>query len=133
MPASRRPGCLRLLFLAILALVAIALGILAWDVWQLRALAPPAEATFEGFLEAGRRPEGLCIDAAGERLYWEAPRARTFTRNSKFPLYEFDRRGRLINWTPDCGNSNGMIQDTAMKVRGTPTGLQEARAWLRRN
>jgi hypothetical protein len=129
---SPRPGCLNLLFRAFLVLVALVLGVLAWDTWQLRTLRPPADATFDGFLNAGRSPLRLHLDTAADRLYWVAPPVKTVAPYSEWPLYEFDRSGRLVNWTPDFGNFKGMMQDTKMDLRGMPASMDEARAWLRK-
>ena len=128
-PAPRRGGCLRLLFRGALILVALFLGGLGWDVWQLRSLRPPQDSSFEGFLSDGRKG-ALMIDAAADRLYWVAPPARTIVRSSEPPVYEFNRAGALVNWTP--GNEKGMILDAPIRRRGTPATVDEARAWLRR-
>ncbi len=126
-PAARRPGCLRRLFRGFLILLALGLGVLAWDVWQLRGLRPPDERTFEGFVRAGRQGT-LHLDREGGRLYWIAPPARTVVRFSDPPTYVFDRSGRLIEWTP--GPEKGMLQSTPVRARGTPATVEEARAWL---
>lgn len=128
-PAPRRAGCLRLLFRGALVLVALFLGGLAWDVRQLRALRPPQDSSFDGFVRDGRKGT-LTIDSSGERLYWVAPWAKTIARSSEPPVYEFDRRGALVNWTP--GDEKGMILDAPIRRRGTPATVDEARAWLRR-
>ena len=127
-PAPRRTGCLRLLFRGFLILVALGLGALAWDVWQLRGLQPPDDRTFEGFVRAGR-PGFLRIDREGDRLYWIVPPAKTIVRFSEPPVYEFNRAGRLVNWTP--GPEKGMILDTPIRSRGASATVEEARSWLR--
>ena len=126
-PAPRRPGCLRRLFRGLLVLLALGLGALAWDVWQLRGLRPPDDRSFEGFVRAGRQGT-FRVDREGGRVYWIAPPARTVVRFSEPPAYEFDRTGILVNWTP--GPEKGMILDTPVRVRGTPATLDEARTWL---
>ncbi len=103
---------------------------LAWDVGQLRGLRPPDDRSFEGFVRAGRAGT-FRIDRDGGRVYWIAPPARTVVRFSEPPAYEFDRTGRLLNWTP--GPEKGMILDTPVHVHGTSATLDEARAWLRSN
>jgi hypothetical protein len=127
-PAPRRPGCLKLVVRGILLLVALGLGALAWDVWQLRGLQPPDDRSFEGFVRAGRQGS-LRIDREGGRLYWTAPPARTVVRFSEPPVYEFDRSGQLVNWTP--GPEKGMIQDVPVRVRGAAATTDDARTWMR--
>jgi len=131
-PASRRPGCLRLLFRAALVLVALALGAIAWDVWQLRALQPPDDRTFEGFLRAGRRGNPV-IDKEGGRLYLIAPYARTVVPRWEPPVYEFDRSGRLVNWMSSGDSTKGMLLDAPVRWRGAAASVDEARAWIRKN
>jgi hypothetical protein len=117
----------------LLLLVALLLGLLAWDVWELRALRPPPpeDASFEGFLKAGRRPTSLTLDVAGERLYWTALSARTVAPYSNTPVYEFDRSGRLLNWVPSGDFGKGMMADVPVRKRGSAATVEEARAWLR--
>lgn len=124
---ARRPGCGRLLVRGLLILLALALGVLAWDVWQLRALQPPENRTFQGFVMDGR-PGSLRIDRDRGRLYWIAPRARTVVRFPEPPAYEFDRSGRLVNWTP--GTPKGMLHDDPVHVRGDAVTVAEAAGWI---
>jgi hypothetical protein len=126
--APRRSGLLRLFIRGGLFLAALLLGALAWDVWQLRAMKPPPDRSFEGFVREGRQGS-LLIDTAGERLYWIAPRPGMIVRNPAPPVYEFDRSGQLLNWTP--GTEKGMILDVPVRRRGAPAGMDQARAWLR--
>jgi hypothetical protein len=116
--------------LVVLLLVVLVLGGgLTWDVLQLRALRPPEDRTFEGFVRAGRL--GLLeLDPAGGRLYWTAPPRRTFVKYSDH-VYEFDRSGRLVNWTPSAEEQKGMILDQPVRKSGTPATLEAARAWMR--
>jgi len=129
---SRRPGCLRLLFRAFLVVVALSVGMLSWDVWQLRALKPPDDRTFEGFLRAGRQGNPV-IDKDGNRLYLIAPYARTIVPRWEPPVYEFDRSGRLVNWMPSGDSKKGMLLEVPVRWRGAAASVEEARAWLRRN
>jgi hypothetical protein len=124
----RRAGPLRILVRLFLGLAAAALGVLAWDVWQLRTLRPPLDNTFEGFVRAGRNG-GLKLDAAGRRIYWVAPAPRTVVKYTEPPVYEFAPSGELLNWDP--GNGEGMMNRTAVRPRGAPATLDEARAWMR--
>jgi len=118
------------LLVVLLFLIVAAAGVLIWDVLQLRALRPPDDRTFDGFLRAGR--EGaLLLDAAADRLYWTAPPRKTVVRYSDH-VYEFDRSGRLINWTPGAGEQKGMILDLPVRKSGKPATVEEARAWMRR-
>jgi hypothetical protein len=127
-PASPRPGPFRILIRIFLLLAAVAMGILAWDVWQLRLLRPPVDDRFEAFVAAGRTGS-LSLDAPNERLYWSAPPVRTVMRYSGQPLFVFDRAGNLVNWTPG-GNVKGMKIDVPLSVRGIPVTLEDARAWM---
>ncbi len=131
MADAARPGagCLRRLFQGFLLLVMLVLGTLAWDVWQLRALRPPDDRTFEGFVREGRRGT-FRIEA--ERLYWTAPPAKTLIPYPDPPVYEFDRSGALVNWTPGTQGHMGMILEVPVRPRGKAAGLDEARAWLKR-
>ncbi|MBI3857404.1 MAG: hypothetical protein HY293_17085 [Planctomycetes bacterium] len=129
-PAPRRPGCLRILVRGALILFAAGLGVLAWDVWQLQALRPPADCTFEGFLRSGREGS-ILIDAAGDRLYWTARPAKTLIRYTDH-VYEFNRAGLLVNWTPGTGDGKGMLADAPVRKRGAPATLEQARAWMRK-
>ena len=108
-------------------MVALALGALAWDVWQLRRLQPPEDRTFEGFVRAGR-PGSILIDAPHRRLYWVTA-MRTIVPYAEPAVYEFDRSGALLNWSP--GTSEGMILDEPVRRSGKSATLEEARAWLR--
>jgi hypothetical protein len=130
--ATRRPGCLRLLVRAALLPVALGLGILAWDIWALRALQPPDERTFEGFLRAGRQGNPV-IDKEGKRLYLIAPYPRTIVTRWEPPVYEFDRSGRLVNWMPSGDSKKGMLLEAPVRWRGAAASVDEARAWLRKN
>lgn len=127
-PPPRRSGFLRFLIRAFLVLAAAAMGVLAWDVWQLRLLRPPVDDRFEGFVSAGRTGS-LSLDAPGGRLYWSAPPVRTVMRYSGHPIFEFERTGRLVNWTPG-GDVKGMKVDVPVVARGTPVTLEGARAWM---
>lgn len=125
----RRPGCFRLVFRLLLILVAAVLGILAWDVWQLRTLRPPEDRTFGGFVRDGREGSFLIDEDVG-RLYWIAPSPPTVVPYPQPPVYAFDRAGRLVDWTPGTGDLKGMMQDRPVRRRGTPATREEARAWL---
>lgn len=118
---------MKILFRAFLVLVALVLGALAWDVWQLRRLQPPDDRTFEGFVRAGRQGS-LLIDAPGRRLYWMTS-TRTIVPYSEPATYEFDRSGALVNWSP--GTSEGMLLNVPVRRNGKPATFDEARAWLR--
>lgn len=124
----RRPGPFRWIIRAFLVLAAVAFGILAWDVWQLRLLRPPVDDRFEAFVRAGRTGS-LSLDAPGGRLYWSAPPVRTVLRYSGHPVFVFDRAGNLVNWTPG-GDVKGMKVDVPISVRGAPATVEEARAWM---
>jgi len=116
-------------FQVLLVLAAVALGALAWDVVQLRRLRPPDDRTFEGFVRDGRRGS-LLIDRGADRLYWTAPPHRTIARYSDH-VYEFDRSGQLVNWTPGADELKGMILDRPVRRSGQPATVDEARAWMR--
>jgi hypothetical protein len=118
------------LLAVLLILVLAAAGVLTWDVLQLRALRPPDDRTFDGFVRAGREGS-LLLDAAAERLYWTAPPRKTFVRYSDH-LYEFDRSGQLVNWTPGAEEQKGMILDRPVRKSGKPVTVDDARAWMRR-
>lgn len=118
------------LFVALLVVILATLGALGWDVLQLRALRPPEDRTFDGFVREGRQG-ALLLDGPGDRLYWTAPPRRTFVKYSDH-VYEFDRSGRLINWTPGPDGQMGMILDRPVRRNGTPATREEARAWFRR-
>jgi hypothetical protein len=119
----------RLLVVVLLVIAAVA-GALLWDVCQLRALRPPDDRTFEGFVRDGR--EGtLLIDRSRDRLYWTAPPRRTIVRYADH-VYEFDRSGGLVNWTPGDNALKGMILDRPVVRGGTSATVDEARAWMRR-
>ncbi len=130
-PRPRRAGCLRILFRAFLLVVALALGALAWDVWQLRALRPPEDRSFEGFVRSGRKGTFLIDEAAG-RLYWVAPPTPTVVPCHEPPVYEFDRSGALVDWTPGTADRKGMILERPVTRSGSPATLVEARRWLGR-
>lgn len=115
----------RLLLLLLLA----AFGILAFDVWQLRALRPPDDRSFEGFVRAGRSGT-LLIDAPGDRLYWISAQ-KTVVPYSEPVVYEFGRTGELLNWTPGTDDLRGMIVPKPVRRNGTKATLEEARSWLR--
>ena len=117
------------LFVVLLLLVAAVVGVLAWDVRQLRELRPPDDRTFDGFVRAGRQGT-LHLDGAADRLYWTAPPRATVVKYSDH-VYEFDRSGRLINWTPGADEQKGMILDRPVRKSGKPATMDEARAWLR--
>lgn len=119
------------IFVRVLLVVTLAaFGALAWDVWQLQGLRPPADPTFEGFLRAGRRGSML-IDAAGQRLYWVAGPPRTAMPYPEPVVYEFGQTGVLLNWTPGTGDFKGMMLDAPVRRKGAPVGVEEARGWLR--
>lgn len=117
----------------VLALIVLGLGLLAWDVWQLRGLRPPADRTFEGFLRAGRTPKSLRMDPVVGRLYWLHGAAPTLVPYSQPVVYAFDRRGDLVDWTPGTGDFKGMISGAPVVRAGPELTLEEARAWLRSN
>jgi hypothetical protein len=113
-----------------LVLALAAFAALAWDVWQLKALRPPADPTFDGFLRAGRKGS-LLIDAAGGRLYWVAGPPKTLMPYPEPVVYEFGPAGTLLNWTPGTGDFKGMMLDAPVRRKGTAATVEEARAWLR--
>jgi hypothetical protein len=113
----------------LLILVLAAAGALTWDVLQLRSLRPPEDRTFDGFVRAGREGS-LLLDAPGGRLYWTAPPRRTFVTYSDH-VYEFERSGRLVNWTPGAEEQKGMILDQPVRKGGKPATIEDARAWMR--
>jgi hypothetical protein len=118
-------------FLAfVLVLVLGVLGVLAWDVGQLRALRPPDDPTFEGFVRDGRQGT-LLLDGAGDRLYWTAPPRKTIVSYSDH-VYEFDGSGHLVNWTPGTDELKGMMLDRPVRKSGKPVTVEAARAWIRR-
>jgi hypothetical protein len=117
------------LFRIFLLLIAVAFGALAWDIWQLRALRPPDDRTFDGFVRAGRQGT-LQIDDAANRLYWTAPPRRTVVPYADH-VYEFDRQGLLVNWTPGAEEQKGMLLDRPVRRNGKPASVDEARSWLR--
>ena len=108
-------------------LLAAALGAVAWDVWQIRSLRPPPDRSFEGFTRAGRASTSFRIDEAGGRLYWIAPRPRTIVPHAEPPVYAFDRRGALVDWTP--GGEPGMLSGAALRPRGREATPEQARVW----
>jgi hypothetical protein len=120
----------RILVRALLVVALAVFGVLAWDVWQLKGLRPPADPTFEGFVRAGRRGS-LRIDAAGQRLYWVAGPPRTVVPYPEPVVYEFGQTGALLNWTPGTGDFKGMILDAPVRPKGAPATEEEARGWLR--
>jgi len=115
---------------ALLIVSLAVLGALMWDVVQLRALRPPDDRTFEGFVRGGRQGT-LLLDAARDRLYWTAPPRSTFVKYSDH-VYEFDRSGQLVNWTPGPEGQKGMILDIAVVRGGRSVTAEEARGWIRR-
>jgi hypothetical protein len=115
---------------AVLLLLALGLGVLAWDVYQVRALRPPADRSFEGFLKAGRTPAGLRIDDLGARIYWIADPARTLLRYPQPPVYAFDRGGALVDWTPGTSDFAGMISGAPVIRAGREATLDHVRAWF---
>ena len=121
---------MRIFVRTLLVVMLAAFGVLAWDVWQLKGLRPPADPTFEGFLRAGRRGSML-IDPAGERLYWVAGPPGTVLPYPEPVVYEFGRTGALLTWTPGTGDFKGMILDAPVRRKGTPATAEEARAWIR--
>jgi hypothetical protein len=114
-------GVRRLLKLALL-LIVLGLGAVAWDVDQLRGLRPPPDATFESFSRAG----SYRIDES--RIYWIAPPPRTILPHAAPPVYAFDRRGALVDWTP--GAEPGMRSGSPLRPRGREATREQARAWL---
>ena len=111
---------------AVLVLIVAVLGALAWDVWQLRSLRPPPDRSFEGFVRAGRASTSLLIDEG--RLYWIAPRPRTIVPHAEPPVYAFDRRGALVDWTP--GGEPGMLSGAPLRPKGRKATLDQARQVL---
>ncbi len=122
-----RSGCSRVLARGVLALVALALGGLGWDVWQLRQLRPPEDSTFDGFVRSGRAGS-LLLDATSDRLYWIAAPPPTIIRSPAPPAYEFNRSGVLLNWTP--GSEKGMILEAPVHPRGSAVSVDDARRWI---
>jgi len=118
------------LAVVLLIVVLAVLGALMWDVVQLRALRPPEDRTFEGFVRDGRQGT-LLLDAARDRLFWTAPPRKTFVKYSDH-VYEFDRAGQLVNWTPGPDGEKGMILDVPVVRGGKSATLEEARGWIRR-
>ena len=98
------------LFRGFLILVALLLGVLAWDVWQIHGLRPPDDSSFEGFIRCGRSGSWL-VDDAGKRIYLISAPAKTIVRFADPPVYEFDPQGLLLNWTPGTGDFKGMMLD----------------------
>jgi hypothetical protein len=122
-----KTGCVGKVFRGVLLLVALVLGALAWDVWQIRALRPPEDRTFEGFVRSGRQGV-LMID--GDRLYSIAPHPKTVLPYPDPPVYEFNRSGELVNWTPGTREQKGMISETPVRPNGALASLEQVRAWL---
>jgi hypothetical protein len=120
-----RRWLLRLVLLAIAA----GLGGLAWDVAQLRALKPPSDPTFEGFLRDGRVPASLRLEEINQTLSWTGRPPRTLLPHPEPPVYLFGRSGRLLDWTP--GAEPGMFSGAPLRARGQTVDLDRARAWLR--
>ncbi len=117
-------------FRSFLVLVALLLGVLAWDVWQIRGLRPPDDSTFEGFIRSGRTGS-LLLDEDGKRIYLVSPPAKTIVRSAEPPVYEFDGRGMLLNWTPGTQNQKGMMIDVPICPQGRPSNVENARTWIR--
>ena len=105
-------------------------AVLAWDVWKLKALRPPADQTFEGFLRAGRPVGSLRIDAPTQRLYWVAGPPKTVMPYPEPVVYEFGPAGTLLNWTPGTHDFRGMMLDEPVRSKGKPATVDEARAWI---
>jgi hypothetical protein len=120
----------KLLVRTFLVVALAVFAVLAWDVWKLKGLRPPADPTFEGFLKAGRRGS-LLIDSPGRRLYWVAGPPGTVMPYPEPVVYEFGSSGSLLNWTPGTGDFKGMMLDAPVRRKGTPATVDEARAWLR--
>lgn len=118
------------LAVALVVVVGLVAGALLWDVCQLRALRPPEDRSFEGFVRDGREGS-LLVDRTRDRLYWTAPPRRTLVKYADH-VYEFDRSGRLVNWTPGDNALKGMILDRPVVRGGTSATVDEARAWIRR-
>jgi len=121
---------MRIVVRTFLVLALAAFAALAWDVWQLKTLRPPADPTFDGFLRAGRQGS-LMIDAAGGRLYWVAGRPKTLMPYPEPVVYEFGPTGTLLNWTPGTGDFKGMMLEQPVRRKGAAATVEEARAWLR--
>jgi hypothetical protein len=122
---------MKVLLKAVLVLVVAGLGVLAWDVWQLRGLRTPADETFEGFLRAGRTPRDLRLDDVGARLYWVHGPAPTLVPYPQPVVYAFDLRGGLVDWTPGTEDFKGMRSGAPVIRAGREATLAQARAWLR--
>ena len=124
-----RMAAMRKCVKALFVLLALGLGVLAWDVYQLRSLRPPPDRTFDGLTRAGRAATSFRIDDAGGRLYWIAPSPkRVLVRDVEPALYVFDRQGALLDWTP--GGEPGMMSGSPLRSRGRQATRDEARAWL---
>ena len=121
---------MRIFVRSLLVVALAAFGVLAWDVWRLQGLRPPADSTFEGFHRAGRRGS-MMIDAPGQRLYWVAGPPGTVMPYPEPVVYEFGQTGSLLNWTPGTGDFKGMLLDAPVRRKGTPATVEEARAWIR--
>lgn len=124
---------LKALLKGILVLVVLGLGVVAWDVWQLRGLRPPPDRTFEGFIRAGRTFQGLRMDPVVGRLYWIYGPAPTLIKYPRPVVYAFDRKGGLVDWTPGGDDFKGMISGAPVVQAGSEATLEQARAWLRAN
>ena len=123
-------GGMRKFVKVLFVLLALGLGVLAWDVYQLRSFQPPPDRSFEGLTRAGRASTGFRIDDAGGRLYWIAPPPkRVLVRDAEPAVYAFDRKGALVDWTP--GGEPGMISGSPLRSRGREATLDQARAWLK--
>lgn len=113
-----------------LAVALAVFAVLAWDVWKLKALRPPADQTVEGFVRAGRPLGSLLIDSAGQRLYWIAGPPGTVMPYPEPVVYEFGSSGELLNWTPGTHDFRGMMLDAPVRSKGKPATVDEARAWI---
>lgn len=114
----------------VLLLIALGLGVVAWDVYRIRALRPPDDRSFEGFRRAGREATVFFIDDSRGLLKWIAPPARTLVPASAPPVYVFDRRGSLVDWSP--GEEKGVVSGEGIHRGGRRVTVEEAWAWLLR-
>lgn len=110
-------------------MIALGLGAIAWDVWQIRSLRPPADRSFEGFRRAGREAKVVFIDDARGQLKWIGAPARTIVPAAAPPVYVFDRRGALLDWSP--GEEPGVLSGQAIHRGGRVVSIEQAWAWLR--
>lgn len=115
----------------VVVLIVAFLGVTTWDAWKLRQLRPPEDQSFEGFLRAGRKSHFFLINGEKERLYWVTWQ-NTIVPYSEPVVYEFDRSGKLLNWTPGTDNFEGMMVRQPVRKGGAMATIDEARAWIRR-